>query len=454
MTSLEESVARWQRMIDRPAANGPELVANLQALYDEIFHADFSRFDVAALKGSAHLATEELFDLQLRVRDRLPEWAARGLMSHEAARAARDAIRVLRYATDIVGEVGSGFQRLAEGDSTHMAFRGPPTWTLADPGQRLGQRLFFRSGDVVLVRGRLHNSAAIARIGDIDSQFSHVGIVHVDQGGALWLVEALIEIGSTISALDDALAHGLGRAMLLRYRDRQMAARASKAIFDRVSASLGVTGEWIPYDFSMELEGEEALFCSKLVRAAYLEASAGTVVLPRYATRLDLKNRDFFERIGVTAVNTFAPGDFEVEPDFNVVAEWRDYRVTSSLRMQDLIMSKLFDWMDEHGYRFRPDLGIGAVSIGGRLSSWLPSGIKEWLSGHGVPRIPPNMSRSTIGAIVMLHKTAQPILEHLEALEKKHIADTGRPMHPREVYAELEAYRAKSPRRVGYLVAP
>ena len=55
----------------------------------------------------------------------------------------------------------------------------------------------------------------------------------------------------------------------------------------------------MPYDFSMELDGYDALFCSKLVRQAFDEASGGAIELPTFPTRLAMANRDFFERIGV-----------------------------------------------------------------------------------------------------------------------------------------------------------
>ena len=93
----------------------------------------------------------------------------------------------------------------------------------------------FQSGDVVLVRGQAHNSAAIARIGDVDSQFSHIGIIHIDDAGEHWMVESLIEDGAIINPLAKALEHGIVRAVLYRNRDRELAARAAKCIFDYVA---------------------------------------------------------------------------------------------------------------------------------------------------------------------------------------------------------------------------
>ncbi|MFX5344442.1 hypothetical protein ABTC63_21645, partial [Acinetobacter baumannii] len=86
----------------------------------------------------------------------------------------------------------------------------------------------FQPGDVILVRGQAHNSAAIARIGDVDSQFSHVGIVYQGDDGKLYKIQAMIEDGAVITPLGQALDHGLGRAVLFRYRDPKTAARAAK----------------------------------------------------------------------------------------------------------------------------------------------------------------------------------------------------------------------------------
>src|SRR5262249_4209212 len=155
-------------------------------------------------------------------------------MGEGAALAIRNAMRILRYTADIVGEVASGYPRLTSGERTYPAFDGPAGWTQMHPARADGERVTLRSGDVLLVRGQLHNSAAIARIGDVDSQFSHVGIVHVDADGQRWMVEALIEEGSTLTPLARALGHGLGRAVLFRHRNAELARRAAAFIADHV----------------------------------------------------------------------------------------------------------------------------------------------------------------------------------------------------------------------------
>jgi hypothetical protein len=201
----------------------------------------------------------------------------------------------------------------------------------------------------------------------------------------------------------------------------------------------------------MELGGDKELFCSKLVRKAFALATEQQVLLPTFTTRFDMKNRDFVERIGVTARETFAPADIELEPAFDLVAEWQDYRVTSRLRLQDLLMDRLFLWMDEHDYRFREDLPIKLIGYLGHLSGQLSNRAKDMMA-EVVPKVPPNMRRATIQAVAMLHKTAEPLLAELQSLERRSIDRGGRPMHPRQVYEFLESKREASNGKIGYLV--
>ncbi len=452
-TLLEHRLHEWREIIHRPALSAPELTNNLEDLYRSIIETNFAALDVEEVTWVAPRAIPELFDLSLRLSEQMAVWRDRGVLTMQAVTELRHALRILRYTIDLIGEVANDFPRLEADEPTHRAFAGPAEWTLMHPARRGDRDIDFRSGDVILMRGQLHNSAAIARIGDVDSQFSHLGVVYVADNGKRWFVESLIEIGATLTPLEQALDHELGRAIVYRHRDPGLAERAAQLIYQRVRSSLAPFGGRIPYDFTMELDGGPALFCAKLVRQAYAEASARAFLLPTHGTDLAMVNRDFLDRLGVTAVDTFAPGDMEVEPQFDVVAEWRDYRVTASLRMQDLLMSKLFDWMDAHGYMFKADIKIGLLAIAGRLTSFLPIAIKKRLHRRlGLPIVPRNMTMRAIATIAMLSMTAEPIRQRLMALEDEQIRSTGRPLHPRQALAWLEQYRRQSGSHIGYLV--
>ncbi len=196
--------------------------------------------------------------------------------------AACDLFRVARYARDIVGEIAHGHPRLGEGETTAVGFTGPDGYLELNP--RFSASPFrFEPGDVILERGMAHNSAAIARIGDVDSQFSHVAMVARGDRGEPVIVEALIEEGSVVTPVHKALSHNLGRAVLFRHRDADLALRASDLVRDHIRRHQAPR---ILYDFSMQPDGYKQLFCAKLVRLAFAMASTADVLLPSFPTKL------------------------------------------------------------------------------------------------------------------------------------------------------------------------
>jgi Permuted papain-like amidase enzyme, YaeF/YiiX, C92 family len=450
--ALPSALDGMTALAGRAPRDEADLLASLKAIYQALLLADFSTFDAVAVKAAAPQLLQQTFEARLQLRNRIAAWDAAGLMSHPVQAVLRDVFRASRYAGEMLGELHHGHPRLESGEPGHAAFTGPRHYVQLNPAFAAAP-LAFQAGDVVLVRGRVHNSAAIARIGDVDSQFSHVGIFATGAEGRLVMVEALIEEGSVINPVEKALNHGLGRAVLFRHRDAALAKEAAELVHDHVARTLVSSGP-IPYDFGMQLNGYHPMFCAKLVRMAYAMGSTGDYQMPRYLTRLDMRNRDFLERIGVTATQTFAPGDIELEPDFDIVAEWRDYRVTSELRLKDMIMTKLFAWMETEGYRFEPSLNIDMIALLGRATTHLPSGVQDLIASVVSARVPDNMSYDTIGAVAMLHKTAEPLYQELEQLETETIAATGRQLHPRRVFEALEQIRARDPNTIGYLVKP
>ena len=101
------------------------------------------------------------------------------MVSAEAEKALRSVFRAIRYATDMLGELATGYDQMEAGEKVLPAFTGTDINTLVHPYlEKPEGRIPFRSGDVIIVRGLRHNSAAIARIGDVDSQFSHAAILH------------------------------------------------------------------------------------------------------------------------------------------------------------------------------------------------------------------------------------------------------------------------------------
>lgn len=448
---LQPILADVERLAGRPVGTPHELEALLRQIYHTLADIDLEALPLETIKSEAPLIMHGLFRMRIHLRERIADWQARKLLLRPAEVALRDVFRLMRYAVDMLGEVAIGNTRLGPDERARRAFTGRDYNTQVNPAFYDGKNIPFQSGDVLLVRGNAHNSAAIARIGDVDTQFSHTAIIYVDPEGKPWVVEALIEDGSVINTLESVLDHGVGRAVLFRFKDPAIAVKAAEIAYQRISRSLRGWGGRIPYDFSMRLTGRHSLFCAKLVQQAYLDASRGKVVLPAYMTRFDQRNRRFYQSIGVKTRDTYAPADIDLDPRFDLVAEWQDYRATPRLRRQDMMMTAFFDWMENRGWRFKGDWLIFLISVFGRMSSYLSEGVKDLLASV-VPKVPRSMKRRTIAAIAMLHKTAEELMPSLEALDVDHVRMTGKPIHPRALLAHLERLRQVSGGRIRYLV--
>jgi hypothetical protein len=454
--AIERDLNVIERLASSPANSAYELAKALELIYSHATTADFDDYDLDEVARNAPQIMYRLFDVRLRLRSRIGEFEDKGLMTPAVEQGLRNAFRILRYAADMVGEVAHVRGKpLPDGLPPLPGFRGEHHNTLVNwdfyKGAK-GGTVTFRSGDVILVRGERHNSAAIARIGDVDCQFSHACMVYVDEAGAHFVVESLIEDGAVVAPLAKALDHDLARAVLYRHKDAALAARAAKLIHDHVAATQGSITKRILYDFSMQLEDNKRLFCSKLVRVAFGMASNGKTKIPRYLTRIGMQNRDFLRRIGVTARETFAPGDIDLERDFDLVCEWQDYGKTGNVRLQDFTCDKLFEWMDAYGYRFQETALIHVVSFFGRLSAFFSERAKGILSSVA-PKVPRNMKRRTVATVAMLHRTADPIYQELLAVQDEMLETKGRPLHGIEVFQLLEQIRRREGRRIGYLVA-
>ncbi len=447
---LRQALAAAWHEATQPVATPEELNGRLTAIKDVISALELNGADPAILRNSVPTALASIDEIYFALRQRIGEWQNNALMTAKNQHALREAFRYIRFAKDMLGEVWVDFERIENATQLKRAFTGEHLNTNVHPDFHNAEVIAFQSGDVVLMRGMHHNSAAIAMIGDTDSQFSHVAMVYIDPNGKHWVVESMIDTGARIVPLEDALESGAGRTMLFRHRDAALSAAAAKFIYDRVKLTVDGNAPRILYDFTMRLDGGRQLFCSKLIRQAFKAASQGAVDLPTYRTVLGMKNRDFLKRIGVKARHTFAPGDIEIEPEFDLIAEWRDYRVTARLRQQDIVMAKFFEWMDTRSYTFKETFVIRLISLFGRLSGLMSETAKSMVQDV-IPRVPRNMKRKAIAGIAMLHKTADPIVKDISAMEEAHVHQLGLPLHPKMIRKHLEDVRVKSNGQIGYL---
>jgi hypothetical protein len=183
----------------------------------------------------------------------------------------------------------------------------------------------LHSGDILVSRGGYPTSALIARGNDYPGAFSHIGLVHIDEGTReVSVIEAHIERGVAITTAEGYLADKKLRVMVMRVRadlpqlsdNPMLPHHAATAMRDRALR------EHIPYDFTMDYQDPSRLFCSEVASSAY--ATQGLELWMGISTITRDGLRRWLGAFGVEHFATQEPADLEYDPQLVVVAEWRD----------------------------------------------------------------------------------------------------------------------------------
>ncbi|MBY0316754.1 MAG: hypothetical protein K2Q26_14630 [Bdellovibrionales bacterium] len=288
----------------------------------------------------------------------------------------------------------------------------------------------LQTGDMLLSRGQAFSSAAISRIGNIDNQFSHLALVYIDEKAKLgiankiYIIEAELDNGVQITALDYYLKDAKARIGHYRYigdgkQDdatlRKIRAQAAELMLDQFFKGKYPTDKetlqkiysdrfasGIGYNFAMDMKNENTLFCSQVVSYAYGLSckSLGNCVVPKYQpsdrtypfplvySQLDSTSNPIIRMLGIKGGDVFAPADVEIDPQLELIAEWRDYGVIEGRRIHDMVITKVFQWMEVGGYDFKSSELIDQISI---VAEVLVKSL-----GKMPPETPPGYIRGTI----------------------------------------------------------
>jgi len=138
----------------------------------------------------------------------------------------------------------------------------------------------IRSGDLVFRQGRGIFSELFRNIGDVDSQFSHVGVVYKENKG----VHVIHTEASELT--------GIGAAKIEPLSDFISDSNAKKFAFYRVkglniegaglvlNTALKYVADRIPFDSDFNLSDNDKLYCTELVYKAYKTAGIYLVKKP------------------------------------------------------------------------------------------------------------------------------------------------------------------------------
>jgi hypothetical protein len=363
------------------------------------------------------------FRARLLLKERFYAFAAPSTACIDAV---RRALRYARFAEDFLADWLH--DRGVIGDTPGRLFSGGYPHTMRNPEF---PSITFEVGDIVILRNTAVVSAMIARLGDEEGDFSHLGIVTKDRTGRKYVVEALIEKGTIITPLEQFLAEKEGRAMLLRYHDHALAARAARAILWRAAVALA-KGAAIPYNFQFDSSDQSQLYCAQVMEVAYELASHGRLRLPRYRTSLHrLAGSPFLRRLGVSVSEVITPSDVELDPRFETVAEWTNVQSIRGVRMNNAAVTALYGWF-VHGYDFLPNPMLEALTH--MALAVVRTGM---VSAFTQRQIPEQTAVLMLKSQILINS----LTEVATAADRQHARQYGHSFTFRELLVVLEIYR-------------
>ena len=219
--------------------------------------------------------------------------------------------------------------------------------------------LRVHSGDILVSRGGAPVSALIARGNDYPGNFSHIAILHVSAEQDVSVIEAHIEVGVTISTLEQYLADKKLRLMVLRLDDSLDALQADPLLPHRAAtAALAEARErHVPYDFAMHYTEPGKKFCSEVASAPY--ADLGVQLWEGLTTMSASGTAAWLAALGVEQFETHGPSDLEYDPKVVVVAEWRDAAALFDDHVDNAVIDAMLEGAEqgdtvEYHYRYLP----------------------------------------------------------------------------------------------------
>ena len=158
--------------------------------------------------------------------------------------------------------------------------------------------------------------------------------------------------------------------------------------------------------------------------------------MPLFQSRIEPSNRDFLDRLGIHEARTFMPSDLDVDPRFEVLAEWKDVSRVGDVRRKDAVLDRFYAWSNEHGYR-----------LGSNLGAWFKKTViwqlRRWpvFSKLLKDRFPLNMSRSVLQTVSVLTDFGEKLLDEAEALDARAAHERGYALSFKEMSEALDRVR-------------
>ncbi len=411
----------------------------LEEKYQELYNATDKNIIIEKISNDAKRELiQKSFDVRLKQRKHLEYInATYTSWNKNCYEITRDISRALRYLEDVL------IERLyvANDSKKFTTLEGEQgDYFLVNPNFTFEDHKNLKSGDIILSRGNAFSAAAISRIGMTDAQFSHLSFVYKDSKDKLHTTEAHIEIGNVARPFETHIEQKNGRTVVFRYKGKHRTAHVASHKSYHEVAKAEKEGRLIRYDFGMDLSDSRELFCSEVASYGFKDQG---IDIPRIKTKFPKSLVPFLRKVGVkvnrrniSRFETFSPGDLEFDSRFELIAEWRDPRKLKALRHRDAILYKIFEWMENDRYEFKPEPGTQTTSFLAYLArrTWLK---KNFFGKDLTKEFPLNMEPAQMNVFVVLNDVGEKMENRLKKVEKRQ----KKTLSFKESLEELEKYR-------------
>ncbi|WP_412469526.1 MULTISPECIES: YiiX/YebB-like N1pC/P60 family cysteine hydrolase [unclassified Halobacteriovorax] len=458
-SKFESLMHEMHEQVSKGVKSPAECATKTEHYYNRLFSIkstdiDFSEFSQYQMQDFVNASFNIRLDLKEKLKD-LNSTKELDQDEKQCLKGVKDIFRALRYLEDYFiesyyasrpkGKVPRQFSTLNFDGDSPIHFMVNPEYSFSGPRD-------LKSGDIILSRGNAYSSAAIARIGDDDHQFSHLTLVYKDKKtGELFTSEAHIEVGNVVAPFQVHLDQANSRTVVFRHKDAKLAHLAAKEMHERFSKFTKKHDKNIPYDFAMDYNDDSQIFCSEVIYHGYKVASeklSGTAMdIPEFKTSFNPALLSFLQDFGlqVTSENiakfkTFGPGEIQFDSRFDLVAEWRNPDKLKDTRYKDAILSKIFEWMEKERYEFDPSFGTKLGNDFAWLArrSVISRGIIKFVAGVNLEeKFPLNLGSKQIDLFVVLDQVGEKLYERIAKAEK----EAGGILSFNEMFQELESYR-------------
>lgn len=420
VSDIELKVQSYKELVGSPSFNNGSCQKSLSEIRERMETLDWNAYTNDELKGKSKQLIDLFWKFRLQLHGRLSD------IGMNCNLEVREIFHRLHDHEDYLAEFAYEVPAL---DPSKVKFQNqpvpiydrqfyPPYLVRSDVDD---SKFKFSSGDLMLARGVSFFSAIISQISDNRSQFSHVVFVNEDaQTKKLNTIESYVNVGVSNYDMDFALKNENARLLILRPKDRQLGERAA-------DLAMQAGKKRVPYDYNMNFKDYSKMSCVEVARYAYDVASQGSVMTPQYPAKLQLNNSDFLNKLNLNNGDLITPDDLETDPRFELVLDWRDYRLVRDSRHKDAILSEMVRWLNDLGYKFHEtpkSLVAKNILHPARKTRLWP--LLRKITGS--PDIDPALPKKTLGVMTVLNEIGLAVLEKLQLEEQSYIEKYKRPM--------------------------